>query len=324
MRVINAMLGSASRLGAARMDACVTDASDLTYSDRPPVLIAASGDAAMARAESVVLAAGLRIGAKLRLEAARERIQQQPLATAIWVELDEDGGQPMDELVRQVGGDVAEGRYAAVISTTRALLDPVAARLEDSAVELLVDADAGERIAALGVATALRDSSSPIFDVGSDKNADRLRQLSEDVSRIASTLARLSTGPAAATRSPETLPTGDIPPLAAETVRSVIRARRLRARYFPEEMFADPAWDMLLDLLQAEIAQLRVPVSSLCIAAAVPATTALRWLKTMVSQGLFLRRADPHDGRRVFVELAPQASEAMRRYFAEVGQAVVI
>jgi DNA-binding MarR family transcriptional regulator len=89
-------------------------------------------------------------------------------------------------------------------------------------------------------------------------------------------------------------------------------------------MFADPAWDMLLDLLQAEIAQLRVPVSSLCIAAAVPATTALRWLKTMVSQGIFIRRADPHDGRRVFVELAPEASQALRRYFGEVGQPVVI
>jgi DNA-binding MarR family transcriptional regulator len=77
---------------------------------------------------------------------------------------------------------------------------------------------------------------------------------------------------------------------------------------------------MLLDLLQAEIAQLRVPVSSLCIAAAVPATTALRWLKTMVSQGVFIRRSDPHDGRRVFVELAPEASRAMRRYFGEIGQ----
>jgi hypothetical protein len=42
-----------------------------------------------------------------------------------------------------------------------------------------------------------------------------------------------------------------------------------RARFFQEELFADPAWDMLLDLLQAEIAQHRVPVSSLCIAAAV-------------------------------------------------------
>ena len=63
---------------------------------------------------------------------------------------------------------------------------------------------------------------------------------------------------------------------------------------------------MLLDLLQAEIAQHRVPVSSLCIAAAVPATTALRWIKTMTDGGLFMRRADPHDGRRVFVELAPR------------------
>jgi DNA-binding MarR family transcriptional regulator len=104
----------------------------------------------------------------------------------------------------------------------------------------------------------------------------------------------------------------------------VIRARRLRSRFFEEELFADPAWDMLLDLLQAEIAQLRVPVSSLCIAAAVPATTALRWLKTMTDKGIFLRRADPHDGRRVFVELSPTASQAMRHYFAEVGRAVAV
>jgi DNA-binding MarR family transcriptional regulator len=95
-------------------------------------------------------------------------------------------------------------------------------------------------------------------------------------------------------------------------------------RYFAEDLFADPAWDMLLDLLQAEIAQLRVPVSSLCIAAAVPATTALRWLKTMVAKGIFIRRADPHDGRRVFVELAPETSQALRRYFAEVGHVAVI
>src|SRR5690348_17527128 len=109
-----------------------------------------------------------------------------------------------------------------------------------------------------------------------------------------------------------------MPPLAANVVRNVIRARRLRARYFPSELFADPAWDMLLDLLQAEIAQLRVPVSSLCIAAAVPATTALRWIKTMTDAGLFLRRADPHDGRRVFIELSRSASDGMRRYFGEV------
>ena len=107
-------------------------------------------------------------------------------------------------------------------------------------------------------------------------------------------------------------------------MRAIIRARRLRARYFDAELFADPAWDMLLDLVQAEIDQLRVPVSSLCIAAAVPATTALRWIKTMTDSGLFVRRADPHDGRRVFVEMAPDTSLAMRRYFAEIGRPAAV
>ena len=81
---------------------------------------------------------------------------------------------------------------------------------------------------------------------------------------------------------------------------------------------------MLLDLVQAEIDQLRVPVSSLCIAAAVPATTALRWIKTMTDSGLFVRRADPHDARRVLVAMAPDMSLAMRRYFAEIGRPAAV
>lgn len=44
----------------------------------------------------------------------------------------------------------------------------------------------------------------------------------------------------------------------------------------------------------------------------------------MTDAGLFKRRADPHDGRRVFIELSREASEAMRRYFGEVGRAAVI
>ncbi|HVL78943.1 MAG TPA: MarR family transcriptional regulator, partial [Sphingomicrobium sp.] len=203
------------------------------------------------------------------------------------------------------------------------MLDALAARIDDSAVELIIDADDAERAAALAVAIASRSDPLRVADAAADKNAARLRQLSDEVSRIASTLARLSAGPGAAIR-PVEAPPPNVPEVSAETVRSVIRARRLRSRYFSEGLFADPAWDMLLDLLQAEIAQLRVPVSSLCIAAAVPATTALRWLKSMTSQGLFIRRADPHDGRRVFVELAPETSIALRRYFAEVGSVVAI
>jgi DNA-binding MarR family transcriptional regulator len=80
---------------------------------------------------------------------------------------------------------------------------------------------------------------------------------------------------------------------------------------------------MLLDLLQAEIVQHRVPVSSLCIAAAVPATTALRWIKAMTDRGLLVRRDDPHDGRRVFIEMAPTTSVSLRHYFKDVGMAVI-
>jgi len=305
------------------MDAISTDI-DLRYADSSPLLVAASSDQAMALAERSAMAAGLRIGARLPIEEAGDRIEQQIAASALWVELDSDGGSAMDKLLAKISRDVGDGRYAAVVSATSDLLDPVAASLENSGVELIIDAGDADRAAALAIATSRRAMPVRVNDVAGDNNAERLRQLSEEVSRIASTLARLSTGPGAPIRPIERASTGDVPPLSVDTVRFVIRARRLRARYFRDDLFADPAWDMLLDLLQAEIAQLRVPVSSLCIAASVPATTALRWLKAMVSQGLFVRRADPHDGRRVFVELAPEASQALRGYFAEIGSAAVI
>lgn len=324
LRAITVMLGPSFSHRCALMDAISTDAADLTYPDFPPILIAASSDRAIARAERVATAAGLRIGGRMPVELAAQRIEQQIAAAALWVELDSDGGAAMDTLLAKVCEGAADGRYAAVVSATSDLLDPVAVCFDARDVELIIDADESQRAAALAIAMAMRGIPLRVNDVARDNNAERLRQLSEEVSRIASTLARLSTGPEAHPRVPAPIPAGDVPPLSADTVRAVIRARRLRARYFREELFADPAWDMLLDLLQAEIAQLRVPVSSLCIAAAVPATTALRWLKTMVSEGIFVRRADPHDGRRVFVELAPDASHALRRYFAEVGQAAVI
>ena len=191
-------------------------------------------------------------------------------------------------------------------------------------MQLIIDADDAERVAAIAIATSTHRMSLRLSDVASDRNADRLGQLSDEVGRIAATLARLSTGPSAAPQPVEALRVTDLPPLSAEAVRAVIRARRLRTDYFPEDLFADPAWDMLLDLLQAEISQLRVSVSSLCMAAAVPATTALRWLGSLVQKGVFIRRADPHDGRRVFVELSPETSAALRRYFAKLGKAPVI
>ncbi|MEP6982451.1 MAG: hypothetical protein ABI853_02260 [Sphingomicrobium sp.] len=142
------------------MDAISTDDADLRYSDLPPMLLAASSGRAMARAERSAIVAGFRVGARMPIESAGQRIEQQVSATALWVELDSDGGGPMDELLTQVSRDVGNGRYAAVISATADLLDPLAASLETSGVELIIDADDAERTAALAIATTARDAAS--------------------------------------------------------------------------------------------------------------------------------------------------------------------
>lgn len=157
-----------------------------------------------------------------------------------------------------------------------------------------------------------------------DSSSLRLRQLSEEVSRIAAALAHFSNIPQEEQVQEPVVLTGESPHVPLSLIRQVIRARRMRARFFNEKLFSDPAWDIILDLLEAEITQRRVPVSSLCIAAAVPPTTALRWIRSMTDAGLLQRRPDPHDGRRDFVELSPAASELARRYFNEISKVAVV
>jgi DNA-binding MarR family transcriptional regulator len=103
--------------------------------------------------------------------------------------------------------------------------------------------------------------------------------------------------------------------LLAARVRNRIRQRRKRETLFNAEIFADPAWDMLLDLYAAELEGSDVSVSSLCIAAAVPTTTALRWIKLLSDQGWLVRQQDPNDGRRINMRLSDESRSRLNRYF---------
>lgn len=95
-----------------------------------------------------------------------------------------------------------------------------------------------------------------------------------------------------------------------------------RTGFFPGGLFADPAWDMLLDLMYARLNGKRISVSSLCIAARVPATTALRRIGDLVAAGLAIRVRDENDGRRVFIELTEDGFGRMGRYLEQVRVAV--
>ncbi|NJM51114.1 MAG: winged helix-turn-helix transcriptional regulator [Sphingomonadales bacterium] len=106
--------------------------------------------------------------------------------------------------------------------------------------------------------------------------------------------------------------------ISAASVREIIKQRRRRDSFFDTELFADPAWDILLDLLVARLEEKSVSVSSLCIAAAVPATTALRWITGMTESGLLVRRMDPKDARRVFIDLSDESAAKLEKYFCEL------
>ena len=104
------------------------------------------------------------------------------------------------------------------------------------------------------------------------------------------------------------------------TAHRLYQIRRRRAAIFgDEQLFGEPAWDMLLDLYIAYARGVPVSVTSACIGAAVPATTALRHLGQLHEHGLVIREHDTQDQRRVNVRLSEIGIKWMETYFDEIG-----
>lgn len=104
-------------------------------------------------------------------------------------------------------------------------------------------------------------------------------------------------------------------PVTENEVRAMLQSRRDRDQFFDGELFADPAWDILLELYAAKLGQQRVTTGDICHAAAVPTTTALRWVGILAEKGLIERKADLLDRRRCHLSLSSDALEAMASYF---------
>lgn len=217
------------------------------------------------------------------------------------------------------GADIAAIDMEAVVRSALPLVlapgdaDVPAAWL-DAAAGFVLPGDDAPSIASVLARAAAPARVPGVADL-SDGVARTINALSAEASRIAEQLARL----AEAQRS-------DPAPIAidARLVRRILKLRRDRERYFPAEIFADPAWDMLLDLTAARLEDKRVPVSSLCIAAAVPTTTALRWIRSLTEAGIFDRYTDPADARRSHVEIAEPAAAAMLAYLRAFSEAFAV
>jgi hypothetical protein len=295
---------------------------------QPVILMIGNDDVAVTRLERETMQAGVRLSCNVPPAEAVSRLEQQVMLDAVWIDWDsvaEDDALP--GVIDWLMNDSFGREVRLILSVALDRLDDALGSLQREVV-VLCNAQEYDRLATL--AELRMKPQTTLHDVGTERKVEQLTRLSEEVHRIAHVLATLSgtDGEVAPVRPVRSSPPSPFLPSPGEepgiidvhTVRQLIRMRRLRNDYFRGELFADPAWDMLLDLMAAKLEHKRVAVSSLCIAADVPATTALRWIKTMTDHGLFRRVADPTDGRRIFIELAEPSFGAMKEYFRAVGR----
>lgn len=282
----------------------------LNYSGDPVLLTFGDHEEGLAAVRAAARRVGCRIAAEAPIAGAAARFDAQVGADSALV-LAAAPSPDLDALLDRLSFAARAGSTSAIIVAPPEMIDVVARDL-DIGIEHLIAPAADELDQAL-LRTTER-TPDQLHDVRRNGSA-MLQQLSEDVARIASVLAAMTEEEGKAPAASDDLQPSDVD---APFVRSIIRARRLRDQFFKGEIFADPAFDVLLDLYAARLENNRVAVSSLCIAAAVPATTALRWIKQLTDKGLLVRTADPRDGRRIYIALSDDASRAMGRYLSAV------
>jgi hypothetical protein len=296
--------------------------SSLTNSERQIALFG-TGTASLSDLQRVASDAGMKVATEIDLSSGHSGRDFDFRGDFVFVDI---GGapvaadDPMLETLTRLDAVARERQTPVIANTTANNLDALAARLSGATVTLMCDADNADWAVALSLSQV---EGHRARELKTDE-AVRLQRLSDEVERIARILATLAENRPEKYSAVQEAPRGfraqpvtrDTTTVSASDVRKIVRLRRMRDQFFRSDLFADPAWDMLLDLMLARLERSAIAVSSLCIAAAVPPTTALRWIKTMTEDGTFVRVADPDDGRRIFIELSDDAAAKMLAYLS--------
>jgi len=254
-------------------------------------------------------------------------------ADFLLVDLSSETEIPTDSLSR-ITQYLQTHRSTALVWTKMEGLEDAYAALPQGQCHFLVDADDIEAMPILAGAFG-RGDMDRLHDRNRDVPFGSLHRISDELAEFARTLARMADSERKSGVSDKPISFRPAPlsgfqgfpspnpmrpdAMDAQTLREMIKLRRMRERFFPPDLFADPAWDILLDLKAAGQEGQHVSVSSLCIAAAVPPTTALRWITAMTESGMLVRRQDPADARRVFIELSDETSAKLDDYFVAIG-----
>lgn len=101
--------------------------------------------------------------------------------------------------------------------------------------------------------------------------------------------------------------------------RVLLDQRRLRRDFLPDELFHEPAWDMLLALYLAWHEGRTMNVKTLVGASDAPVTTSQRWIDHLAKSNLVTRVVDPADRRRIEVSLSQTGLQAIEKYLIALG-----
>ncbi|KQU52875.1 hypothetical protein ASG67_08280 [Sphingomonas sp. Leaf339] len=286
-------------------------------------VVVLAAPARLREAEDAVTMAGGRVAAMLNWDEAATLIDRQLGNPVLLIQSEGIAGVVIDAALPFIDSAIDLLAPQIVVTLDREQIDSIAGTLLGT-TDLLCEAGTGQLVATLAVA-GQSSSRTGLSDSVRDGDSDRLQRLNSEIARIADLLVRLADGETGLTASgPDTAAArrdgfGVEPTTESadpQTVRQAIRARRLRDSFFGSGLFEDPAWDMLLDLYAAHLEGGRVSVSSLCIAAAVAPTTALRWITRLSDAGLVERLPDPTDRRRAFMTLSGRGLDGMQGYVA--------
>jgi DNA-binding MarR family transcriptional regulator len=103
-----------------------------------------------------------------------------------------------------------------------------------------------------------------------------------------------------------------------QRARRLLENRRRRIAIFGAQMFAEPAWDMLLLLFLSGRGR-RQTQSSLCELSGASRSTAMRWIEFLAGRGLVRREDHPTDKRHNFVSLTEKGRHLLDLYLSETG-----
>ncbi|MGE5563233.1 MAG: hypothetical protein ACM3ZV_07970 [Bacillota bacterium] len=102
--------------------------------------------------------------------------------------------------------------------------------------------------------------------------------------------------------------------MTEDQIRSILDVRRRRSEVFGQGLFADPAWDILLELFAAALGNRRMTLGDL--APIAPKSTLARWIAALEERQLVECAVDPLRPDRFWIALSRDCAARMAAFLS--------